>query len=219
MEALEHARARLRASGPNAARDVLADLPDDPARDWVRAVASTWLGDPLAANVALRAAERAHAIPADAARDVALPLADAALADAPDLPAWVRLAGRAVAVHAAPPTPLHLAWDVVIAAADLADPDGLEHARLVLALGSLGDRLQRPEAASLLRAAQEHARRLRSGPLLGDATLALLRVHHDDAALTRDLVRWAERELRAIGDLEAFAAFEAKRTATARGAS
>lgn len=215
MDALEHARALLRASGPHAAHTVVSDLPDDPGRDWVRAVAATWRGDALAASVALRAAERSDSVPADAARDVALPLADAALSDGPDLAAWVRLAGRAVAVAAAPPTPLHLAWDVVIAAADIAEPDSLEHARLVLALGSLGARLQRPEAASLLRAAQEHARRLRAGPLLVDATRALIRFHQDDMDLGRDLLRWAERELRALGDAASLAAL----TATARGAS
>jgi hypothetical protein len=181
-----------------------------PAADWLRAVAAAHLGDPLRAQVALR---RVSELPEEALADVALPFAQAALAEDRSLAAWLPLAA---AVHAAvgeaePVSPAHLAWELLVRATDATEDDTPARAVRVLTLGALARLLHKPaESAQLLRTAQELARRNRQPELFVAATRALqLRAEEDgDAELAAELQAWGARMLRADGFADAAAQLE-----------
>lgn len=187
------ARASLPAH-PRAAIDLLRG-DDSPHAHWLRAVASACLGDALRAQVALRRAE----LPPEALTDVALPFADAVLADAP-IAAWLVVAA---AVHDAvgdvpPASPAHLAWELLVRATDTTADDSPQRALHVLTLGALARRLGRvDEARQLLRTAQEIARRREAPELLAASTRALVTLARADGdhELAGELLSWGRRQL------------------------
>ncbi len=201
MDVIETARATLRAGR---AVDALEQLrgAEGAAADWLRAVGAAALGDAVRTAVALRALTRTPnaTLPDHPELDVALPLADVALSGADVHAPYVAIASVLAAARGQKPPsdPLVLAWETLIRAADLTPPDSADHCRQVLALGAVGHRLGRPEAGSLLRAAQERALRLRSVELLERTSEALARFHADDPELVHEIGRWTRRQVEAL---------------------